>query len=117
MQKRATVSQARAALTELVDSLPAGVVLTDEDGLDKYRWDRALDPAAERPLAAVRAESTNHVQAAMRWASKHHVPVVPRGAGTGLSGGATALSTGIVLSTERMRGIQIDRMTRMAVAQ
>jgi len=105
------------ALSELVDALPAGVVLVDEDGLDKYRWDRALDPAAERPLAAVRAESTAHVQLALRWASKHRVPVVPRGAGTGLSGGATALARGIVVSTERMRGITIDRTTRMAVVQ
>jgi glycolate oxidase len=105
------------ALSELIDSLPDGVVLVDEDGLDKYRWDRAMDTAAERPLAAVRVESTAQVQTAMRWASKYRIPVVPRGAGTGLSGGATALAHGIVISTERMRHIEIDRMTRMAVVQ
>jgi glycolate oxidase len=106
-----------SAMSELVDSLPDGVVLVDEDGLDKYRWDRAMDASAERPLGAVRAECTEHVQIAMRWASRHQVPVVPRGAGTGLSGGATALARGIVLSTERMRAIQIDPMTRMAIVQ
>ena len=105
------------SIQDLVDALPAGVVLTDTDGLDKYRWDRALDPAAERPLAAVRAESTEHVQVAMRWAAEHRVPVVPRGAGSGLSGGASALSNGIVLCTERMRAISIDPMTRVAVVQ
>jgi glycolate oxidase len=105
------------ALQELTGSLPRGVVLTDTDGLEKYRWDRALDPAAEIPLAAVRAECTEHVQLTMRWASKHRIPVVPRGAGTGLSGGSTALGNGIVLSTERMRDVRIDRPTRMATVQ
>ena len=53
----------------------------------------------------------------MRWATAHHVAVVPRGAGTGLSGGATALDGGIVLSTERMRDITVDPVTRTAVTQ
>ena len=53
----------------------------------------------------------------MRWATAHRVPVVPRGAGTGLSGGATALDGGIVLSTERMRDITVDPVTRTAVTQ
>ena len=105
------------SIQHLVDALPPGVVLTDTDGLDKYRWDRALDPAAEQPLAAVRAESTEHVQVAVRWAARHRVPVVPRGAGTGLSGGATALAHGIVVCTERMRAISIDPLTRVAVVQ
>ena len=43
--------------------------------------------------------------------------MVPRGAGTGLSGGATALDGGIVLSTEKMRDITVDPVTRTAVAQ
>ncbi|WP_250282340.1 MULTISPECIES: FAD-linked oxidase C-terminal domain-containing protein [unclassified Frankia] len=104
-------------LAELVDALPAGVVVTDPDLLEKYRRDRAADPAAGMPLAAVRAESTEHVQAALRWAARHRVPVVPRGAGTGLSGGATAVDGGIVLSTERMRAIEVSPRTRMAVVQ
>ena len=106
-----------AALAELTAALPPGVVLTDPDGLEKYRWDRALDPAAAPPLAAVRAESTEHVQTAMRWATAHRVPVVPRGAGSGLSGGAGGLARGIVVSTERMRAITVDPVTRIAVAQ
>src|SRR5258705_1196800 len=106
-----------AALSELVDSLPPGVVLRDPDGLAKYKWDRALDPDAAVPLAAVRAERTEHVQVALRWASAHRVPVVPRGAGSGLSGGAPGLGRGIVVSTERMRDIHVDPATRMAVVQ
>ena len=96
---------------------PAGVVVTESALTDKYRFDRALDPAAGHPLAVVRAESTADVQQAMRWASRHRVPVVPRGAGSGLSGGSTAVDGGIVLCTERMNDIRVDPVTRMAVAQ
>jgi glycolate oxidase len=105
------------AVRELVDALPAGVVATDPDLLDKYRRDRSGDPRPGTPVAAVRAESTDHVATAVRWAARHRVPVVPRGAGTGLSGGATAVDGGIVLSTERMRDIHVDPLSRIAVAQ
>jgi glycolate oxidase len=105
------------ALAELAAALPAGVVTTDGDQLQKYRYDRARDPAAGTPLAAVRAESAQHVQTALRWASRHRVPVVPRGAGTGLSGGSTAVDGGIVVSTERMRQVRIEQATRIAVVQ
>jgi glycolate oxidase len=111
------VLEVTASVESLVAALPPGVVLTDPDGLDAYRWDRALDPAAERPAAVVRAECTEHVQAALCWASAERIPVVPRGAGTGLSGGASGVAGGIVISTERMRHIEIDPSTRMAVTQ
>lgn len=105
------------ALAELVALFAPGVVATESELIDKYRHDRALDPAAGHPLAVVRAESTVDVQQAMRWATKHRVAVVPRGAGTGLSGGSTAVDGGIVLCTERMTSIRIDPVTRIAVAQ
>jgi FAD/FMN-containing dehydrogenase len=106
-----------SALPELVAGLPDGVVVTDPDILDSYRHDRAVDPAAGTPLAVVRPSRTEEVQAVLRWATAHRVPVVPRGAGSGLSGGATALDGGIVLSTEKMREITVDPVTRTAVAQ
>jgi glycolate oxidase len=105
------------ALRELVGLLPAGAVLTDPADTEPYRRDRALDPAAGTPLAVVRPQATAEVQDAVRWAARHGIPVVPRGAGTGLSGGATAVDGGIVLSTERMRELTIDQSTRMAVVQ
>jgi glycolate oxidase len=104
-------------LAELVGALPAGVVATGPELLEKYRRDRAADPNAGTPLAAVRAETTEQVQTAVRWAARHRVPVVARGAGTGLSGGATAVDGGIVLSLERMRSVHIDPVTRIAVAR
>ncbi|NLU81877.1 FAD-linked oxidase C-terminal domain-containing protein [Rhodococcus sp. HNM0569] len=95
----------------------ASSVVDDPDVTEGYRRDRARDPEAGRPLAVVRARSTADVQAVMRWASQHGVPVVPRGAGSGLSGGATAVDGGIVLSTEAMRSIDVDPVTRTAVVQ
>ncbi|MBL7492426.1 FAD-binding protein [Frankia sp. AgB1.9] len=104
-------------LAELVGALPAGVVATEPELLEKYRRDRAADPNAGTPLAAVRAETTEQVQTTVRWAARHRVPVVARGAGTGLSGGATAVDGGIVLSLERMRSVHVDPVSRIAVAQ
>ena len=101
----------------LISELPEGVVVTDPDILASYRQDRAADPAAGTPLAVVRPTRTEEVQAVLRWAGAHQVAVVPRGAGTGLSGGATALDGGIVLSTEKMRDINVDPVTRTAVVQ
>lgn len=104
-------------LADLIASLPEGVVVTDPAITDGYRHDRAFDPSAGIPLAVVRPRRTEEVQTVMRWATAHKVPVVPRGAGTGLSGGATALANGIVLSTEKMRDITVDPVTRTAVCQ
>ncbi|MEN3321109.1 MAG: FAD-binding oxidoreductase [Mycobacterium sp.] len=105
------------ALAALIAELPEGVVVTDPDIVASYRQDRALDPSAGTALAVVRPRRTEEVQTVMRWATAHKIAVVPRGMGTGLSGGATALNGGIVLSTEKMRDITVDPVTRTAVAQ
>lgn len=104
-------------LHDLVGALPAGTVVTDPGLLASYRQDWARDPGAGDPLAAVRARTTADVQQVLRWATRHGVPVVPRGAGSGVSGGASAVDGCVVLSTERMRELRIDTGTRTAVAQ
>jgi glycolate oxidase len=104
-------------LGRLVAELPIGAVLTDRDVIDRYRRDWAGDPNAGWPLAVVRATCTEDVQAVLRWASEHQVPVVPRGAGSGLSGGSTAVDGGLVLSLEKMRDIRIDPVSRVAITQ
>ncbi|QUR68505.1 FAD-binding oxidoreductase [Mycobacterium spongiae] len=104
-------------LADLIAGLPDGMVVTDPAVTEGYRQDRALDPAAGKPLAVVRPRRTEEVQTVLRWASANQVPVVTRGAGSGLSGGATALDNGIVLSTEKMRDITVDPITRTAVCQ
>jgi glycolate oxidase len=106
-----------ASLSELSAKLPDGMVVTDPTITEGYRQDRAFDPSAGKPLAVVRPRRTEEVQTVLRWASAHRVPVVTRGAGSGLSGGATALDNGIVLSTEKMRDISVDPITRTAVCQ
>jgi glycolate oxidase len=104
-------------LAELAAELPPHAMLTDADQLEGYRRDAAADPRAGQPWAVVRAASTADVQAVLRWASRHRVAVVPRGAGSGLSGGANAVDGCVVLSTERMRDIRIDPANRVAVVQ
>jgi glycolate oxidase len=111
------VSLLAVDITSLVDAFPDGAVITDPDRMAGYRWDRANDPNAGVPLAVVRAESTEEVQAAVSFAARHGLPIVPRGAGTGLSGGASAIDGSIVISTERMRRIEVDPVTRTAVTQ
>ncbi len=106
-----------SALADLIAGLPDGMVVTDAGVTEGYRQDRAFDPSAGKPLAVVRPQRTEEVQAVLRWASANRVPVVTRGAGSGLSGGATALDNGIVLSTEKMRDITVDPVTRTAVCQ
>ena len=104
-------------LRELTDALPRGVVLTDPDGMEKYRFDWSRDRDAGTPAAVVRAEDAGQVQTAVRWAAAHKVPVVPRGAGSGLSGGSSAVDGGIVLSLERMRAVEIDTDCQVAVVE
>ena len=101
----------------LLGALPDGVVVTNADSLEAYRFDRAEDPRAPLPIAVVRAGTTEHVQIAVQIAAKAGVPIVPRGAGTGLSAGASSADPAIVISLERMREIAIDQDTRVAVVQ
>jgi glycolate oxidase len=106
-----------ADLDQLVADLPAGVVVTGPAEVDKYREDFARDGSAGTPIAVVRAESAEQVQRAVRWAAQHRVPVVPRGAGTGLSGGSSAVDGGITISLDRMRSIEIDPACQVAIAE
>jgi glycolate oxidase len=70
------------------------------------------------PLALVRPKTTEQVQALARWATERRVPIVPRGAGTGVAGGANALDGCVVLSFERMNAIlEIDAAGMCALVQ
>ena len=96
---------ASPAIQELTDSLPDGTVIVDADVAAAYSRDRTDVLAAGAPLAVVSARSTDDVARAMAWAHAHDVPVVTRGAGTGLSGGATATPGCLVVSLARMNRI------------
>lgn len=104
-------------ISALIAALPDGSVITNLDSLQAYRRDRAEDPDAGTPLAVVRATTTEDVQAAVRIAAQEGVGVIPRGAGSGLSGGSSAVDGAIVISLERMREIRIAPALQMAVVQ
>ena len=106
------------ALDELVAALPDGAVVADPTTVENHRHDRAHLCPAGAPLALVRPTTTEQVQVAMRWATRHRVPVVPQGARTGLSGGANAVDGGILLSLTRMDAIvEVDPVDQVAVVQ
>jgi glycolate oxidase len=104
------------ALEQLVATL-GDAVRTDPVTCENYRFDWSRDPTAGIPIAVVRPSNAAEVQAAIRWAAEHRVPVVPRGAGSGLSGGSSAVAGGIVISLERMSSIEIDGAARVAVVE
>src|SRR4051794_800458 len=91
-----------APVAELQDALPAASLVTDPDLMESYRRDNADLAEAGMPLAVVLARSAEEVSVALRWATAHRVPVVPRGAGSGLSGGASAIEGGLILSLVHM---------------
>ncbi len=116
----ATAVRAGLRGRELVDGLtrllgPAKVLGTKED-LILYEYDGAVDTAT--PDAVVLPSDTSDVAAVARFCHEHHVPIVPRGAGTGLSGGAIPVEGGVVVSFARMaRIIELDVPNRRAVVQ
>ncbi len=105
-------------LDELHSSLSDGQVITDPDVIDSYRRDQTPALAPGQPLCVVAARATADVTATLAWAQRHEVPVVPRGGGTSLAGGATATDGCVVLSTARMSAIrEVDPANELAVAQ
>lgn len=110
------------AVATLVSELGTGddgypIVVTDPATMDRYRFDWAHDDQAGTPVAVVRPDNAEQVQIAVRWAAQHQVPVVPRGAGSGLSGGSTAVDQGLVISMERMCSVTIDPAARVAIVE
>jgi glycolate oxidase len=104
-------------VSQLVESLPEGVVVVDPRLMEGYRHDWTRYMPAGWPIAVVRAESASQVQTTLQWASAQRVSVVPRGAGTSLAGGATAVDGCVVVCTERMTALEIDPVNRVAVAE
>ena len=92
-------------------------VLSKPDELLVYECD-GLPQHKHRPRAVVFPASTDETSAIMRELARANVPFTPRGAGTGLSGGALALNSGVVIEMARMRQIlRIDAENRIAVVQ
>lgn len=109
----------RSELLEgLSQELSRDSVVTDLDVVEGYRADMASLVAPGKPLAVVRPRTTEEVSRCLAWATRTGTPVIPRGAGTGLSGGATARDGGLVLSMERMDRIRdVDPENHTVVAE
>jgi len=90
---------------ELERLLGPGKVSTNPGVVAEYSCDQAPHPPAAHALAVVFAESASDVQAVVRACAAAGIRVVPRGAGSGLSGGAHAVQDSIILSLERMNRI------------
>ncbi|MBW7900883.1 MAG: FAD-binding protein [Rhodocyclaceae bacterium] len=107
----------RAILARLRAVLPPGALLADEEELRPYECD-GLTAYRALPLLVALPQTEAEVQAVLRACHDLKVPVVPRGAATGLSGGAMPHEDGVVLSLARFRKIlRIDPLARTAIVQ
>jgi glycolate oxidase len=102
------------ALRKLV---PGEGVIAEDSALVPYESD-GLSAYRQTPLAVVLPETTQQVSAVLAWCQAHGVKVVPRGAGTSLSGGALPLTDGIILGLAKFsRILEVDYENRCAVVQ
>ncbi len=107
-----------AALQGLVAVAPDLDVSVSPDILTAYAADHGPVLDYMKPLAVVWATTVQHVQAVLRWAGENGIAVVPRGAGTGVSGGAHATAGCIVLSLEGMnRILELNAQDEVAVVE
>ncbi|MDU0293396.1 FAD-binding oxidoreductase [Saccharothrix longispora] len=105
-------------LAELRAAVGAGAVLTDADVTAGYRRDMMPLAPHGQPLAVVLPSSTEQVRAVVRACAAAGTPIVPRGAGSGLSGAANAVEGCVVLVTTKMDAIlEIDPDNRLAVVE
>ncbi len=96
--------------------LPKGQVFTDQATLLTYEADAGLDKGS--PEGVVFPRTAEEVARIVQWAATHNVPLVARGAGTGLSGGAVADRGGIIVEFARMnRVLELDTLGRSVVTQ
>jgi glycolate oxidase len=104
-------------LDALRAALPDGRVITDPDLTESYRRDEATLAPPGQPRCVVLARDTAEVAATVAWAQRHRVPVVPRGGGSSLAGGASAVDGCVVLSLSRLNAIQeLNPTDELAVA-
>ncbi|WP_431324773.1 FAD-binding oxidoreductase [Rhizobium sp. YTU87027] len=104
-------------IASLETALPQGTVIWDPEETRAYECD-ALTAYSCPPLAVVLPRTTEEVATAMRICHHERVPVVPRGAGTSLAGGALPTADCIVISTIRLREVlEVDTTNRFIRVQ
>ena len=111
LSRRVEIARAMAAI------VPGEGVITDAESLRAYESD-GLTAYRQSPLLVVLPETTGQVSRILKWCGENQVRVVPRGAGTSLSGGALPLEDGILLGMARFnRVLEIDYDNRCCVVQ
>jgi glycolate oxidase len=109
---------AAALVSALGAGLPGGRLVVNADVLAAMSHDEAEWAPVGRAVAGVRAETEGQVRHVVRTCAEFGAPIVPRGAGTGLSGGANAVDGAVVLDLSRMNQVvEIDRDNMICVVQ
>jgi len=112
-----SISRQPEVARALREILPARAVLFDEEDTRPYECD-GLTAYRQLPMVVALPETDEQVRGILALCSRLKVPVVPRGAGTGLSGGALPLGDGVLLSMAKfMRVLRVDPRARVAVVQ
>lgn len=95
------------------------VIVDDPEKLEPYAHDEVVDrKTVHLPDVVLKPRTAAEIAAIMRLANRESIPVTPRGAGSGLSGGAVPIHGGILLSLERMDSIlEIDKENMVAVLE
>jgi len=107
----------KQALQILKSKLGEHKIITDSDILEKYSKDETPD-LSFYPDVLIRVESANDVSQTLAVCNEYKIPVTPRGAGTGVTGGSVPVKAGIVLSLEKMnRILEIDRDNMVAIVE
>ena len=110
-------SQREAVLTALRAIRPRVAIISDDEGLKPFETD-ALIAHRETPMLAVLPDSEEQVREVVRACRKLGVPVVTRGAGTGISGGAIPHRDGVLLVLSKMnRILELDPLGRAATVE
>jgi len=111
------IAKRREIIGAMQAIVPGEGVITDEDELRAFDCD-GLSAYKQLPLIVVLPENTEQVSKVLRYCHDNNVKIVPRGAGTGLSGGALPLADGITLGLGRFNQIlDIDYQNRCVVTQ
>ena len=111
------LAQQRKVAAALREFLPATSVLFETEDVRPYECD-GLSAFRQLPMVVALPETEAQVQRVLQMCHRLRVPVVPRGAGTGLSAGALPLGNGVLLSLAKlMRILDIDPLARAARVQ
>ena len=115
--RRSVLDRRETIIADLADLLPPGCLVSDARGLVPFETD-AFIAYRQLPLAVALPETTAQVAAVLKYCGRYGIPVVPRGAGTSLSGGAIPQEDAVVIGLSKMtRILDIDLASRTATVE